>query len=215
MKQSALASFYSGFHRFGDYFILLLYLNFLWICFTLLGGILFGWAPSTAAVLTVLRQKIMGNDNPTFPIFWKAYRQEFLRTNGLGLILLLTGYILFVNIQFFEVEVAWIFVSIRYLMIAIMILFGIMVLYIFPLIVHYETSLFRQIKNALFMTIYKPIRTIYTVGSCVIVSQLLFAFPIFIPFLGVSLFALVIMWTTYFTFRNIEEKQEEFEKAEA
>lgn len=214
MNQGALSGFMSGFYRFGDYFILLLYLNFLWVCFTLLGGIIFGWAPSTAAMFSVLRQRIMENDREVFRKFWETYRQEFLRTNGLGLVLLLVATMIYSNILFFQVESALVFVIVRYLMITLMILSGIMALYIFPLIVHYETSLYHHIKNALLMTVYQPIRTIFTVGACVIVSQLLFVFPILIPFFGVSLFGLVIMWTTYYTFRRIERKQMELQESE-
>ncbi|MFA9557879.1 YesL family protein [Evansella sp. AB-rgal1] len=214
MNHGSLDGFMGGFYKFGEYFILLVYLNLLWICFTILGGVIFGWAPSTTAVFSVLREKIMGKDPSVIKTFWGTYRQEFFRTNGLGLIILFVAYMLYVNIQFFQVETAWLFVAVRYLMIAIMIISGIMLIYIFPLIVHYETSLYRHIKNSLLMAIFKPIRTLFTIIACVVVSQLFFTFPVFIILFGVSLFALVIMWTTYYTFKMTEQKQEELTSQE-
>ncbi|GAF66697.1 YesL family protein [Alkalihalobacillus trypoxylicola] len=208
MNQGLISGFIIAFYKFGEYFVLLLYLNFLWICFTLLGGVVFGWAPSTVAVLGVLREKLMDRDPKVFSKFWQTYKQEFLKANGFGILLLIAAYMLFVNIRFFSVESAFIFVFVRYAMIAIMVLVGLMTLYVFPLMVQYETKLLRHIQNAMFMVVYKPIRTIFTVIACVVVSQILYIFPIFIPFFGISLFALVIMWTTYYTFLQVEKKQQ-------
>ncbi|MDQ0257351.1 putative membrane protein YesL [Evansella vedderi] len=215
MNQGTMSGFMNGFYRYGEYFILLLYLNLLWLCFTLLGGIVFGWAPSTTAMFAVLRQWIKGEEGPVFTTFWKTYRQEFLRSNGLGIMIVVMAYVLYVNLQFFYVETTWLFVAVRFMMIAIMITSSVMLLYIFPLMVHYEASLFRLIKNAWIMVILKPFRTLFTVGACVIVTQILFVFPILIIFLGVSLTGLVIMWTTHFTFRSIEQKQKELQEQES
>ncbi|MCK0473590.1 YesL family protein [Halalkalibacter sp. APA_J-10(15)] len=211
MNQGSMSGFITYFYRFGDYFMVLLYVNLLWICFTLLGGIIFGWAPSTTAMFAVLRKRIMEKNEPIFSEFWKVYRQEFLRTNGLGFIALVVAYILAVNIQYFAVETAWLFVAVRYMIIAIMIITAIMLLYVFPLLVHYETTLYNHIKNSLFLTIYQPIRTVVTVGLCLLVVQILAIFPVFIPFFGVSLFAFVVMWTTYYTFRHVERRQKEIQ----
>ncbi|WP_260843514.1 YesL family protein, partial [Staphylococcus epidermidis] len=62
------------------------WLNGLWLLFTLLGGVLFGWAPSTAAMCAVIRKWLMGQkDVPIFPLFLDTYKKEFLKVNAIGL----------------------------------------------------------------------------------------------------------------------------------
>lgn len=139
--------------------------------------------------------------------------QEFLRSNGLGIIAITAAFILAVNIQYFAVETAWLFIAVRYLMIALIIIVSIMLMYVFPLMAHYETTLHHHLKNSLFLMIYQPIRTIVTIGLCLLVVQILTLFPVFIPFFGVSLLAFVIMLTTYFTFRHVEKRQEEIRES--
>ena len=80
------------------------WLNGIWVLFTLGGGIVFGWAPSTAAMFTVVRKWLLGRtDAPLFKTFYQTYKKEFFKANGLGLILITAGTILFVNYQFFRV----------------------------------------------------------------------------------------------------------------
>lgn len=215
MKQNAFAGFMASFFKFGDYFVLLLYVNLLWLVFTLLGGIIFGWAPSTAAMFAVMRGKLMEKPDSVFSIFWHTYRKEFWKTNGLNLIIILVAFILYTNIQYFEVESAALYAAVRYIMIGIIILGGMMILYMFPLIVHYEAKLFHHMKSALLLIVYKPIRTLFAAASCAVVSQFLFVFPVFVPFLGLSLFALVIMTITYYTFQHVEEKNERLQESQA
>lgn len=207
MRGDTMSGFMSTFFRFGEYFVLLLYLNLLWICSTLLGGIIFGWAPSTVAMFAVIRKSIRGEDAPVFTMFWSVYRQEFIRVNGLGLLFMAIALIGYVNIQFFQVETKWLSVSVRYMMIGIMLLSGAAFLYLFPLLVHYEASLGQHVKNAFLLLLSRPFGTLFTMIGCLVVTMILGFFPILIPFLGVSLYALVIMATTYHTFSRIELKQ--------
>lgn len=54
------------------------WLNGLWLLFTLLGGVLFGWAPSTAAMCAVIRKWLMGHkDVPVFALFLDTYKKSF------------------------------------------------------------------------------------------------------------------------------------------
>ncbi|KRG11791.1 hypothetical protein ACA29_14620 [Lederbergia galactosidilytica] len=51
---------FNNFYQFGETVLLLLYVNALWICFTLLGLIIFGLGPSTVAMYTIFRHWAMG-----------------------------------------------------------------------------------------------------------------------------------------------------------
>ncbi|WP_084028990.1 YesL family protein [Bacillus sp. J33] len=62
----------------------LVYLNLLWIAFSLLGIVLFGFFPATAAMFSVVRKWIMGEtDVRVFKEFWQTYRKEFWKANRL------------------------------------------------------------------------------------------------------------------------------------
>lgn len=200
--------FISKFFYFGETVFLLLYVNFLWICFTLLGFIIFGIGPSTVAMFTVFRRWSMGDDGVrTFQVFWKTYRKEFKRANGLSLLLLLFGYMLYVNFNYLQLDSEWLQQLSKILLIIAVIVYGIMVIYIFPMYVHYENKLFNYFKNAILLAIYSPIRTIYVIAACITLYYLYFHLPVFIFFLGASLSSLVIMYITYRTFLRLELRQ--------
>ncbi|GAA0307392.1 putative membrane protein YesL [Gracilibacillus halotolerans] len=197
------------FYHFGETVLLLLYVNFLWICFTLLGGILFGIGPSTVAMFAVFRKWSMGEgDMPAFKTFWSVYRKEFVKANVLGIILLLFGYMLYVNFNFLSLTDISGESFIRVMLIIATAVYVLMIIYIFPMFVHYENKIFGYFKNAVLLAIYSPIRTAYLIAACLTLYYLYFYFPVFIFFLGGSLTSLVIMYISYRTFLRLEYKQE-------
>lgn len=207
--------FLSKFYYFGDTVFLLLYVNFLWVCFTLLGLIVFGIGPSTVSMFTIFRKWTMGDDGiPTFRVFWRTYKQEFIRANGLGLFLIFISYMLYINFNFLQLNNAWLQQLMDILLIIAAIVYAIMVIYIFPLYVHYENNLFNYFKNAIFIAIYSPIRTIYLIAACLTLYYLYFHLPVFIFFIGASLSGIVIMYITYRTFVRLEIRQGQLQQTE-
>jgi uncharacterized membrane protein YesL len=200
--------FMGGFYRFGEAVLFLMYVNALWIVFTLMGGIIIGWAPSTIAMFAVVRKWVRGEtDRPVFKTFWDTYRTEFLKANGLGWFLLIIGYMLYFNLNYFQVNNGWIFLIVRYFILAVALFYVIMLLYIFPIFVHYEAKFFHYIKNAFLIAFYHPIRTIYVVSASITVYYLFAVLPGLLPFLGGSLTSFVLMWISHRTFLRIEDKQ--------
>ncbi len=117
--------FMTGFYRFGEIVMSLFYLNLLWIVFTLTGGILLGFGPSTVALYTVLRRWMMGEgDRPVFQLFWRAYRLNFLKANGLTFVLIVLGSMLYINIQYFELSVLWLQTMMRISIFVAVLLYG-------------------------------------------------------------------------------------------
>ena len=197
------------FYQFGEIVLLLLYVHFLWICFTLLGFIIFGIGPSTVAMFAVFRKWSMGEgDLPTFKLFWTVYRNEFVKSNLLGVILFGFGYMLYVNFNFLTLtNETWESV-VRVMLIVATMVYVLMLSYIFPMYVHYENSLFGYFKNAILLAIYAPFRTIYLIAACLTLYYLFFYFPVFIFFVGASLTSFVVMFISYRTFLRLEYKQE-------
>ncbi|SFM43204.1 Uncharacterized membrane protein YesL [Gracilibacillus orientalis] len=208
--------FISKFYFFGETVLLLLYVNFLWVCFTLLGAIVFGIGPSTVAMFTIFRRWSKGEEDiPAFKVFWQTFKKEFKRANGLGLLILLFTYMLYINFNFLQLDNEWMQQMIKNVLIIVSVVFGIMVAYIFPMYVHYDNKLYNYFKNAILITIYSPIRTIYLIAACLTLYYLYFTLPVFLFFLGGSLSSLVIMWISYRTFVRLEIKQEKLQETEA
>jgi uncharacterized membrane protein YesL len=204
---------FGAFYRFGETVLLLLYVNFLWICFTLLGLIIFGFGPSTIAMFTVFRKWSMGeSDVPVFTTFWESFRKDFWKANALGLTLLILACMLYVNLNYLELQGEWVTVISRYILLITAAIYVVMLVYIFPLYVHYENKFFVYFKNSILIAIYHPMRTIYVIAALLTLYYLFYVLPVFIFLIGPSLTSLVIMWIVYRTFHRIEYKQENLQE---
>jgi len=203
--------FLGAFYRFGETVLLLLYVNTLWILFTLLGAVIFGIGPSTLAMYTVFRKWSMGEtDVQVFSIFWRSYKGNFLKANLLAIILIIMGYMLYVNWNYFQLNHAWFSIIIRYIILIVLFTYGMMFIYIFPLFVHYDNTFVNHFKNSILLAIHHPIRTIYLLAALFTLYYLFATLPVFIFLMGPSLVSLVIMWITYRTFIRIEYRQAQF-----
>ncbi|WP_163539300.1 DUF624 domain-containing protein [Gracilibacillus sp. YIM 98692] len=201
-------TFLGKFYQFGEGVLFLFYVNLLWVIGTTMGLLFFGVGPSTVAMFTIFRKWSMGEKGFSVgKIFLAVYRKEFWRANTLSWLMFLFGMMLIVNLQFFAVgNDTWNFLFKAVFMI-IFLLYMIMLIYLFPLYVHYQTTFKQYFKNAFLIAIYQPVRTIYLLAACFTLYYLWVTFPIFIVFFGASLTSFIVMWISYRTFARIEYKQ--------
>src|SRR5699024_3066863 len=66
----------------------LAYLIILWLLFCILGGGIFGWAPATVGLFTILSKWRNGRKCAIFPMFYSTYKKEFISSNISGVIIL-------------------------------------------------------------------------------------------------------------------------------
>lgn len=195
----------SKIYSISDWIMKLAYLNLLWIGFTLLGAVLFGIFPATVSMFTITRKWLMRDmDLPIFKTFWQTYRKEFLRTNLLGLILLIMGFVLYIDLKFFQNIAQPMLQPLSYLLIILLIVYFAVVLYIFPVYVHYDFKLLEHIKYSLIMAIGKFFQTIIMMISSFILYYIFFYVPGLIPFFGGSLFSLILMWIASKSFPQMD-----------
>lgn len=207
---------FNNFYRFGETVLLLLYVNALWIFFTLLGLIIFGFGPSTVAMYTIFRHWAKGRDDlPVLQTFWETYKKEFIKANALGIILLLIAYMLYVNLNFLELKGEWLSAFSHYILLLATAIYAVMLIYIFPVYVQYENKLFVYFKNAILMALYQPFRTLYAIAACLTLYYLFFVLPVFIFLMGASLTSFILMWITYRTFMRLEYKQAKLQEKQA
>lgn len=183
-----------GLYRIGNWIIRLFILNLLWIFFSLFGLLIFGLFPATIAMYTVVRKWIRENkDMPMLRTFWDSYRTNFLKANAIGFTQLIIAYILYVDYIFLNTLTGWAAVLLNVILISTLILYSVVVLFIFPIFVHYQLKIFQYIKLSIIIGISYPIQTIL-MAFCVI---LMYVFIIIIP--GLFLFAGSIL--SYFMMR--------------
>src|SRR5699024_1930131 len=81
----------------------MIYLNILWISFSLIGLLLLGFFPATAGMFAVTRKWILGDrEIPVFKTLWKNYKTSFMQTNIIGYTFVLAGLILYFDLKFFR-----------------------------------------------------------------------------------------------------------------
>jgi uncharacterized membrane protein YesL len=184
-------------------------LNLLWIFFSFLGLIVFGFFPATVAMFSVVRRWAMGDMEISITrVFWDSYKKEFTKSNLLGGIISCVGLVLVIDFLFLKQASPQIqsFLFIPFLI--ILILFICTLFYVFPMYVHYEMKLLEVLKNSFIVMIMRPISTIMMfvcgVGLMILLS---FAPPLLIVCSG-NVFALLMTKPAMNAFNHINHKYE-------
>src|SRR5699024_9512825 len=76
----------------------LAYLNLLWLLFCVLGGFVFGWAPATVSLFTILKKWTEKKDLRIFRTFFYTFKNEFIKSNVSGLSIECLALIFLVNL---------------------------------------------------------------------------------------------------------------------
>ncbi|WP_186579637.1 YesL family protein [Aquibacillus kalidii] len=195
-------------NKWLDWITRLAYLNVLWIVFSLLGLVIFGLFPATAATFSVARNWITGKtDVAVFPSFWQAYKQEFVKSNLLGYVLTVLGYILYLDFVFITVSPGRYVGLLAIPFLLITFLFILTAFYAFPTFVYYEMKTFQVIKNAFFIMIMNPLPTLTMVIGSGGIIFILWTFQGLAIFFSISLLAVVIMMPAHRAFTKVSEKQ--------
>lgn len=183
------------------------YLNLLWVSFTIIGGVLFGFFPATIAMFAVTRQWLKGNtDTPVFKSFWAYYRKDFIKSNLLGLFIAIVGIVVIADIFFIQMNnsefSAWVFIPLlAFMLIIIMFMF-----YIFPTFVHYELKVGQVIKNATLIMLINPINTFLIFLCLVPLFFIMKTLPAVFFIFGGSSYAFITMWISLQAFNRAEIK---------
>lgn len=196
-----------GIYRLAEWISRLVYVNLLWILFSLLGLGIFGIMPATLAMFAIIKKWQNGQASiKVFREYWKYYKDSFLRINLLGLILLLVGVVLVIDLNYFRSAEGIFNLLVKYFFYLLIFLYIIDLIYIFPIFLKYQTKLRYIIKNALLFALLTPLETIKIVLGLVVVILFFWILPSLLPFLGISLPVLLICWISSTTIDKVEEK---------
>lgn len=174
----------------------LMYLNLLWIVFTLLGLGIFGLLPATTAVFAVTRKWNTGiKDFPIFNTFWEIYKKEFVQSNLYGLVFIGVSYLLLVSYRILRTQITLPYLIASYIVIGLLLLLLIGITYFFPIYVHFDLKKSDYLKWPLIIGINHPILTLILVGGVGLMQYLALEYsPGILLFLGTSLTAYIVSW---------------------
>lgn len=202
-----LGAFSGVIYSFCTWFYRLAFINILWLVFTAIGLVLFGFFPATIAMLATLRQYIKNNDVPVFTTFWNCYKGEFIRGNKLGAIIVIVGFLLMFNINFLQSNQTNIS-QYLYIFFIIVSCFCILIAcYLLASYVEFDQDLNTRIKNSILIAIYNPLANLFIIFGFAAVYYLITFISGISLFFSVSILGLVILSSANIAYRKIESKQ--------
>lgn len=200
----------SGYYRLCVSITKFAYLNLLWVCFTILGLFILGIMPATVAMFAVVRKWILGDTEiDIFRTFWTSYKKEFIKSNLIGLSLFLIGYLLTIEFQILRSQDSIPYFIASYGVVGLFLIYFIILLYFFPLFVHFNLKFGQYFKWSFVIGIAHPILTIFLLTViCVMIYVTIRFSPALLFIFGGSVIAYVIMWGVAKTFSKYEEATE-------
>lgn len=183
----------------------LVYLNLLWLLFTLLGGIVFGVMPATVSLFAVLRQGLMGESDSlkVGASFFGYYRKEFLKTNLCGVLLVSFGSFLYLNYQITAKASGYLMIGLHYFSIILLCLFVLLLVFFFPVYVHFQLPTTKLLLQPLLLILFSPIEVCKIIVILVGTYYLFHWIPGLLPLIYMSLPASLIMITLYRRFLTL------------
>lgn len=202
-------SLINGFYQLAEKVMRMAQFQLLWILFSLCGGLILGVMPATVGLFTVMRRWILGNDdNKSYTsVYWTTFRKEFWNANGLGLILTIMGFLLYLNFSLIRFSHGVIYWCLLILVIMASILFVVLLFYIFPVYVHFENRFSRYFSISLLMGVSFPVHTLIMVIGFYLLWVLFKTVPGLIPFLSIGLISCLSMWISMKVFTLMDEKK--------
>ncbi|MBU5465486.1 DUF624 domain-containing protein [Virgibacillus sp. MSJ-26] len=204
-----MSGFVAGYYRFALWITRFAYLNILWVLFSVAGLLFFGILPATTAMFAVVRKWIDGeSDIPIFETFWKSYRKEFIKINVLGYSVFIVGYLLTIEFQILRSQEHIAYLIASFGVVGLFIIYFIILLYLFPIFVHFNLKPLEYIKWAFVIGIGHPFLTLFLFGVMIALVYLTFiTIPALLFFFGGSISAYILMWGASLTFSKYESAE--------
>lgn len=194
-------------YKLCDWIMKLAFINLLWLVFSFCGLVLFGFFPATIAMFAILRKMLMGDfDVPVFKTFWETYKKDFIKSNLLGLILVILGYFLYVDVHLIG-NSGGIINLFYYPALLICLAYILTLCYVFPTFVHYDLKVYQILRTSFVMMLINPISTALMVIGGVAIYFLMTTVPGLIPLFSGSVLTVVLMWASFLAFSKIERRQ--------
>ncbi|MCM3694017.1 YesL family protein [Neobacillus niacini] len=187
----------------GDWVFRLVYVNILWLLFSLLGLVILGIFPATASMYTVIRKWLNNEDVATFRVFTETYRKEFIQMNKIGWLLALMGLILYLDFIFLGNMQGIFFNILTFILLPITFIYFSVLFFIFPVLVHFKLNKLEYVKYAFIISLSYPHYTLLMIIGSIILLVLFITFPLLFPLLSGSFIALLNMSVSKLIFKKV------------
>jgi uncharacterized membrane protein YesL len=181
----------------------LLYLNALWILFSLP---IITIIPATASMFSVMDKWVRDDQHePDFKVYFREFKRLFLKSYPLGLSIMLVGCLLVLDLLILRNAVSEVFVTIRYALLLLSLLFLIAAAYSFPVYLRFQYPWYKTLFFSFMLGIRNPIITF--LASCgFLLVLLLFMFATGVGLLlFASLIALISTVSAHFIINTLPE----------
>jgi len=196
-----------GLYKVAEWVARLVYVNILWIVFTIMGLGIFGIMPATLSMFGIIKKWFDGKENvEVFKEYWQIYKTNFIKFNIIGLIMFVIGLVLIIDLRYFNSLSGVQYLIIKYFIYLIVFLYIMDLIYIFPITMQYQLKKRDIIKNALFFGFLSPLETLQMILGLIGVTLLFRVLPSLLPFLGVSIPVFVIIWASEKAIERVESK---------
>ncbi|UFU00623.1 YesL family protein [Radiobacillus kanasensis] len=194
-------------YRMCEWITRLVYVNLLWIGFSLIGLLLFGIGPATSSMFTVIRKWVRGQEDiNVFSTFRKTYKKDFWKANLLSFLLIVGGCLLYIDFLFIGQLEGAVMSLLSGLLLLLTMLYIVIVLYVFPVFVHFELKPWQSIKYAIHLGVSSPLSMLIIVASLLLMYYVTVYIPAIIPFFSGSIVSFIIMYRADISLRKLETK---------
>ncbi|WP_162356840.1 YesL family protein [Metabacillus mangrovi] len=184
----------TGLYRTMEWIMKLVYVQVLWLGFTLagLGGA--GIFPATVSMYTVLRKWLQGeSDVPILAVFKKTWRKDWLIANQIGWSFLAAGFVLYFYLRAAMTLGGTIGMVLYFLAAISIFIFILAFLFVFPVYVHFQAGFVKAVRLAFLFALSHPFHSLSMIAAVCLFYLLAGMLPVLMLFLGSSLFSLSIM----------------------
>lgn len=186
----------------------LVYVQFLWILFTVLGLGVFGLFPATSAMFTIMRKWLTTDEEiPVFSFMWKTYRSEFLKSNLYFYSLLLIGGSLYFYFKLCQNQTGLFFAILSIVLAIAGVFYCLSVMIAMPIYTHYELSLLSFYKIILYTIYSYPLYMITIIVIYGLFYLLMSKIPGLVPFFSFSVLAIAVMFIMTHVLNKMDERQ--------
>lgn len=172
--------------------------------------------PATAAMFTVTRKWVIGEEDvPLLKTFFQGYKSNYKQSMFGGLFFVVTVILIIVNFGFYT-NMTNLFQLISYLFIALLFVVIIACINFFSVLVHFHMTFWQIIKNSFLITIGRPFSSmLILISNFAIVYISVTKFNLFlVPFFMGSVAAYMTFFQFNHVFKKIQAKQEKLAEAD-
>lgn len=164
--------------------------------------------PATAAMFTVARKWVTGDvDVRLWNTFFKGFKENYKQSMVGGIFYTLLAVIMYVDLKVYMTQMQG-FQFVGIIMIVLLIIMLVSMFNFFSMVVHYHMKTFQLLKNALLITVIRPIRSISTVVVAVVIGFISLRYPFLIVFFAGSVIAAFTFYNFHLMYLKMQSQLE-------